>query len=76
MLTTCYGSLPDTCLVVLVIVPDHLSDIMLHVYLLLYPIHVTLSVVAYYSCICAYILFSVYLAYIITVYAPHRILVR
>ena len=47
--------------------------------LLLYLVHVTLSAVAYYSCTCiiciTYILFSVYLTDIITVYAQHRIMV-
>ena len=38
------------CLDVIVTVPDHLSAIMLHVYLLLCLVHVTLSVVAYYAC--------------------------
>ena len=68
----------DSCLVVLVTVPDQLSAIMLHVYFVTL-LHVTLSVVAYYSYTCilciAYLLFSVYLADIITVYAQHRIMV-
>ena len=60
------------CLLVLVTVPDHLSAIMLHVYLLLCLVHVTLSVVAYYSCTCilciVYMPFSIYLADIMTRY--------
>ena len=47
--------------------------------LLLYLVHVTLSVVAYDSCTCirciAYMLSSVYLADIITVHTQHRIMV-
>ena len=39
-----------SCLVVLITVHENLPDIMLHVYLLLYLVHVTLSVVAYYAC--------------------------
>ena len=79
--TDCYYCINNmTCpihvsywLVALVTSPDHLSLIMLPVYLVPFLIHVTLSVVAHYSCtsiFCiAYTLLYVYLANIITVYA-------
>ena len=81
--TDCYYCINDmTCLVhicYLVIVHATLSDILLLVYLLLYLAHVILSVVAYDSCTCllciAYMLFSVYLADIITVLTQHCIMV-
>ena len=58
-----------TCLIHVcypVTVYDTLSDIMLPVDLLLYLVHVTLSVVAYYECSALHI---------ITVYAQHSIVV-
>ena len=52
--TDCYYCLNDmTCLIhvcYLVTGPENWSAIMLHVYLLLCLVHVTLSVVAYYAC--------------------------
>ena len=83
LLLSKYHDLPDTCIlivVVLVPIPDHLSAIMLPV------LFVTLPGTCYTFCggilfiyICilciAYILFSVYLADITIVYAPHRMMV-
>ena len=69
------------CLVVLVTVPDHLSAIMLHVYFVTLPgtcytFCGGILLMCMYTCILCitYILFSVYLADIIVVYAQHRIL--
>ena len=55
--------------------PDNLSAIMLHEYLLLYLVHVTLSVVAYYACSALHLFCFLYTLQTSLLHAQHSIVV-